>query len=101
MAVQHGSPAAGKAKLRSLWAACASLQHAAGRCLEFPLIGATHSPRACTDRACVLAQKGILKLKRLLEQEPGESNFTPDLYMHLYTCAPSLARCSVLGAIAR
>ena len=32
-------------------------------------------------------QKGIQKLKRLLEQEPGETNFTPDLYMHLYTCA--------------
>ena len=31
------------------------------------------------------AQTGILKLKRLLEQEAGESNFTPDLYMHLYT----------------
>ena len=40
-----------------------------------------------TDQARVCAQKGIQKLKRLLEQEPGETNFTPDLYMHLYTCA--------------
>ena len=41
--------------------------------------------------ACLVAnqsragQVGIRKLKRLLEQEEGESNFTPDLYMHLYT----------------
>ena len=38
--------------------------------------------RSLTD--CVW-QVGIAKLKRLLEHEAGESNFTPDLYMHLYT----------------
>ena len=34
-------------------------------------------------------QKGIVKLRGILEKEQGEDAFTPQEYMNLYTCVPS------------
>ena len=33
-------------------------------------------------------QKGIVKLRGILEKEQGEDAFTPQEYMNLYTCVP-------------
>lgn len=36
-------------------------------------------------------QKGIVKLRGILEKEQGEDAFTPQEYMNLYTCVPRKA----------